>query len=640
MSKVAKDSFVSAPTCKDLCMTGEFSERWLSHPESRIVINPFNFDASPEGGLTQCQYSDRPSLPLNVGYLDPWAVNTRGPELKDALMVLESEGSGGFSEACLYSTLWQPHQLSFKADYPCGLHVEGFDWLYDIRTIVRRIQWQGPRPLVIAGQYRESLTLDSSVITVTTENYHYSIALSSKYHSIRFYESRDALLGNKDPMEEPAPGQGFFALVIPQEDKQGEIAVAVTIDTALIEPAQLQVSARTAANDPQQASRLVMAERFWDLYLAKIPQITKFNIEHVENHGVTFADIMQLYYVGWVLMYSSLAPANPELNFPYRQMTAGKPSLWAYGDPRATYTAAWDSLYGLQLCAFVDPDAACDAFTGIMSMVDDEGMLAGESLPVMRARTAWIIYNQRRDAEFLRKNFSNLERNLVWSMDHPYWIWMGNNPLDSKLKDSDFAASILVDIPFFVKICLELDMHEKAEEWNRRHDSFMDNYITWTFPDDGSLPTENYVSPEGIIDDGSGLRSAGNALWVTKGLYIQKLSRVHVMKLMDLFYSVFDKNKPFCDFPFVKLEEIQYTTYGLLENGYVDEARTMIESSVRDVVRSRFLGENYTKDEPPVCWGVRPSLFGFVQLTDGIWMRNGYRYDSGSLIPCHIFDTP
>lgn len=640
MVKAHDSSFVTSPTCKDLSMKGEHSERWLSHPESRIVINPFNYDAAPDGGLTQSQYCDRPSLPLNIGYLDPWAINTRGPELRNALMILGRNRSGGLTEAHHFSTSWQPHKLSFEGDYSTGLHVEGFDWLYDNKTIVRHIKWLGSHRLVIAGEYYGSMVLNGDCITVTTENYSYSMAFSCQCSDIYFYESISDLMSDSDPRDEPAIGQGYFAMIMPALGKENNLAIAIAIDTYLAEGTQLQTSAILAANDQGHADRLLIVERFWDDYLTTVPPIAEFSFKYVDDRGVTMADVKQMYYVGWVLLYASLAPANPELNFPYRQLTAGKPSLWAYGDPRATYTAAWDSLYGLQLCAFVDSDAACDAFTGIMSMVDDDGMLAGESLPIMRSRTAWILYNQQRDKSFLQKNISNLERNLNWSIDHPFWIWMENNPLDSKLKDSDFTSSILIDIPFFVKICHELGEHQKADEWNSHYESYLANYLVWTFPKDGSLPTENYISPSGGVEDGTGVRSAGNALWVTKGLHISGLSRYHIQKLMELFYSVYDKHKSFCGFPFVKLEDMQYTIYGLMENGYIDEARTMIESSIRDVVRSRFHGENYSKDETPVCWGVRPSLFGVVQLVDGIWMRNGYRYDVGEPVSCDIFDSP
>ncbi|HVX43424.1 MAG TPA: hypothetical protein VHC49_06050, partial [Mycobacteriales bacterium] len=47
-----------------LSETGERQRRWLSLPESRIVVNPFNGTT----GLTELQYTTGPDLPLNFGY--------------------------------------------------------------------------------------------------------------------------------------------------------------------------------------------------------------------------------------------------------------------------------------------------------------------------------------------------------------------------------------------------------------------------------------------------------------------------------------------------------------------------------------------------------------------------------------------
>jgi hypothetical protein len=619
------------PTCASLRMTGNHSERWLSRPDSRLVLNPYNFDAAPAGDLTQVEYCNRPSLPLNVGYLDPWVRNDRGPEINNAIMLFERRADGGLAEACKYQTWWQPHKLDFKAYFPNGLHVEGYDYLYDYRTVVRNFTWNMESKLVIAIEYNGKASIIDSLFSVTRKNFSYIISFSMKTDNILFYESMEDLMSCSRPQKEPFPEHGFAALEVILNSQDKMMTIAMALDTYLVCSDDIRQAAVIASSDLSHEEHICEAEKFWNEYLKKVPPIEDFEFKYVDPMGITMDNVRQMYYIGWVLLYASIAPANPECGFPYRQMTAGKPCLWAYGDPRAVYTAAWDSLYGIQLCAFVDADAAWEAFTGIMSLVDGDGMLAGESLPVMRARTAWILYSRCRDMEALRRNFNNLERNLLWSIEHPYWIWMENNPLDSTLKDHDFTAALLTDIPFFIRICEELDKKDTAQVWRKKLDMLMKNYILWTFPADGSLPTEYYEAPKSGIDDGSGVRNAGNALWVTKGLYITGLDKLFTDRLMQLFYSVYNPQKPFCGFPYVKVEEYQYTIYGLIDHGYYDEARVMIEASIRDVTRSRFFGENYTETEPPVCWGVRPSLFGVVQLTDGIWLRNGYRYDSGTL---------
>ena len=35
-------------------------------------------------------------------------------------------------------------------------------------------------------------------------------------------------------------------------------------------------------------------------------------------------------------------------------------------------------------------------------------------------------------------------------------------------------------------------------------------------------------------------------------------------------------------------------------------------------------------DDKPAVSGVRPSIFGAIQLIDSVWILNGFRYDSGA----------
>ncbi|HHY83791.1 MAG TPA: hypothetical protein GX505_14100 [Clostridiales bacterium] len=618
-------------TCDSLHMTGDHGERWLSRPDSRLVLNPYNYDAAPMGGLTQAEYCNRPSIPLNVGYLDPWTRNSRGPEINNAVMLFEQSNDGGLTEAYKFETSWQPHKLDFRAYYPNGLYAEGYDYFYDHRTVVRNFKMNNEGRLVLVMEFSGKATINSSVFSVIMKNYSYAVAFNIEIRNLVFFKSIADLKSWNNPQGEPDAEHGFAAFEAIPDSPGKTVTIAMALDTYLVSIDDIKQAAVNAISDLYHEKHIIAAERFWNEYLRKVPPIEDFQFEYVDSMGVSMHNVRRMYYTGWVLLYASIAPPNPECGFPYRQMTAGKPCLWAYGDPRAVYTAAWDSLYGIQLLSYVDSDAAWDTFTGIMSLVDEDGMLAGESLPVMRSRTAWILYSNSGDKEALRRNFDNLERNLLWSIDHPYWIWMDNNPLDSTLKDCDFTAALLVDIPFFIKICEELGKYSKANTWRDKYDELMGNFIIWTFPADGSLPAQYYEAPDSGIDDGNGKRSAGNALWVTKGLYIQGLDKQFIDRLMQLFYSVYDPGKPFCGFPYVKVEEYQYTIYGLINHGYYEEARVMIETSIRDITRSNFFGENYTEKEPPMCWGVRPSLFGVVQLADGIWLRKGYRYDSGKI---------
>ena len=44
--------------------------------------------------------------------------------------------------------------------------------------------------------------------------------------------------------------------------------------------------------------------------------------------------------------------------------------MWGHGAKESLYSAQWDSLYGMQMYSYVDPDVAWESFTGIMKLVN------------------------------------------------------------------------------------------------------------------------------------------------------------------------------------------------------------------------------------------------------------------------------
>jgi hypothetical protein len=124
----------------------------------------------------------------------------------------------------------------------------------------------------------------------------------------------------------------------------------------------------------------------------------------------------------------------------------------------------------------------------------------------------------------------------------------------------------------------------------------------------------------------------GHTLWVTKGLYIKQLDEQYADMLMERFIESFNPDKSFGDFTCVKVEQIMYTAWGLADRGHTTLAKQLLEVSIRDIVRSRFLAEAYDPTEPPTATGVRPSIFGMAQLISSVWMKCGYRYDSGDIV--------
>ncbi len=99
-----------------------------------------------------------------------------------------------------------------------------------------------------------------------------------------------------------------------------------------------------------------------------------------------------------------MIPADKQ-RYPYPQLATGKASLWDEGEPRAPFSAAWESFLGTQFYAFIDPQTAVASFKGLMSLVDQEGMLGGESLPSRKAQTAMVLYRLTGDREMLKETY-------------------------------------------------------------------------------------------------------------------------------------------------------------------------------------------------------------------------------------------
>jgi len=61
--------------------------RWMSVPQSRIVVNPFDFHLPDP--TTQVHNSNSPILPLNIGFLSPWPTNYKGYTLDTVMGIFD-----------------------------------------------------------------------------------------------------------------------------------------------------------------------------------------------------------------------------------------------------------------------------------------------------------------------------------------------------------------------------------------------------------------------------------------------------------------------------------------------------------------------------------------------------------------------
>ena len=621
---------MKTPDCKKWIDYDEWQERWLSLPGSRLVLNPFDFDSPRNYGASQLSCNDLNTVSLNLGYLDPWLSDSRGVELKNIIMLLgkddEKDLSSGWKGFDKVQLSWQAHKLPFSATNDDGTKITGCDFLYSNTTVMRQIVLEKYGEILIAGAYTGECTIGHPVI-IRNGRMKYSVSCGSDVSEIKYYRTMKELMDGGPGSTEPYLNSGVFCFACDATPGKA-VQIALDFGSDMVSDQIINSRSLMAARSTDADEVLERTAEFWNHYLLAVPNISnQWEFKYTDSLGVSNKNIEEMYYKGWIFLLAGVLPPNPETGFTFSQLPAGKPSLWGYGDPKASYTAAWDSIYGIHMLAFVDVKLAWQIWEGILSLVDDDGMLAGESLPAVRARTSWILYKQLPDDRLLERTVDALERNLKWASRHPFWIYQECNPIDSTLKDTAFTTSVLVDIPYMIKIYRQLGREEDALRWENEYAGYLQSFIEWTFPDDDTFPVEYYQKS----DDGCIERKPGNPLWVTKALHVDGLPDEYKDRLRELFFSFYDHEKTFCGCPDVKLEEMQYTIYGLLDNNDSGEAMNLIESSVRDIFRSHFLGECYTLDETPVCWGVRPSLFGFVQLVDCIWLHEGIRYENGDI---------
>ncbi|HEY6739026.1 MAG TPA: hypothetical protein VI076_09260 [Actinopolymorphaceae bacterium] len=126
--------------------------------------------------------------------------------------------------------------------------------------------------------------------------------------------------------------------------------------------------------------------------------------------------------------------------------------------------------------------------------------------------------------------------------------------------------------------------------------------------------------------------SPGNTLWVTTGLHLESVPSDQLTGLKNRFLAEYDPDGELAgfDFPDVKAPDVTWTTYGLLEKGMLDQAQGFVDVLLRDMVRSGEFAEVYERGPDGLRGtGVRPSLFGAVNVVDVVWLPNGYRMDAG-----------
>ena len=623
-------AFSQTPKVDELKETTQTQSRDLSIPESRIVINPFDFNQRVQ--MTQSSYSNRPSLPLNIGYLTTEKVSYR--KLNNVLLLYRHNTVvDNAQEAAIYHTAWMPNELPFDATYNDGSSLTGTDFFYDLNTLVRRVRLtdvENGGKFLLAGAYDgQSVTFENQVLIQNKGIYKLAISANAFEHfPIRFFNSLQELKSQTNGKSNPSNG-GYWGVQIDAsliDDLIVSVVFSYKNEGVPILDCVKAPLVDNKANEGYEARK-----QYWNDYLAEIPQPSCFEIEVTDNKDVSAKDIRLAYYKAWTFAASNLLAGDPLL-FPYPQVVTGKASMWDEGHDSAPYSATWESFFGIQLLAFTDTENAWKAFEGIMSLVDDDGIIGGESLPSRKAQTAWLLYEMTGDKNRLEAIYEPLKRYLNWRIQYPHWIY--NSQPDVRQKDAEFVFSAIADMNFFSKISRIVKDETTAAEWKQKAQSFYEECLPWFWTSPKSPPVQYYNTE-------SRVRSAGNRYWVTSGLYLEELAGDYLQSMIALFNLGFSDTNNFggSSMGLPKYPDISYTVYGLLDKGYYDKAEKVIDACLRDIIRSgNWFSEQYNTTGIPYPSGVRPSLFGAAMMIDFVMMKNGFRYGNGTPMVMNAFE--
>ncbi len=616
----------------ELTDSSETQPRWLSIPNSRLVLNYYDYATYTWGSFdnpTELEYSSDVTIPLNIGYLDPF-MPYRLPEQ----LLMYSVEDGRVVEADSYSTTWRVDRINYEATK--GEHTfAGFDYFYDNNTIVRTVD-KNSGTLCICGPYAGGAQLIDGAIVSRTNTYVTAVAVKGAEY--KFYGSYDDMMDDYNPSDKPSSSNGWWRCFI--DDETSVIAVTVNdVDVSeedaafkTLEPLQYDNAKVQAAN----------RENEWNKIYAKIPEPTKFTFEDdFDSMGITEEQVKNKYYQAYAQIISNLLPENPETDFPYKQIATGKGSLWAEGADESIYSAQWESLFAAGFLAFVMPEDAWSVVLGFMSLVDEQGLIGGETLPTNKAQAVWMCYTALSNKEYLAECVEPLEKYITWALDNPRWI-LGTSHNIPDEKDMDYCSNLLIDIVFLQNIYNELGMTEKAAEWGEKADKYYEDVVTKLFfPENMNEPVQYYFANTGTYKVGSHLR-------ILKLLDTDQLEGEYLEKTMNLANRFYNTEERFMGFDYVKYDEMQYTIYGLIRQGYPEMAANCVQATLREICEAGMLGEEYrgwmrtdengNQYESVFAQGVRPSMFGAELVIDNVFLLNGFYYHNGGIGAVSLFD--
>ncbi|MEI6647884.1 MAG: hypothetical protein WCP12_17740 [bacterium] len=635
------------PKSQELMESDAHQRRDLSLPHSRIVLNFFDFKSTNSA----CVYGTAANLPLHAAWLStekndtsPKANSRFSRAVPELLMLYRASATGMVaavkdpegSLAQTYSTTWAPHALGFVGRYANGSEVQGQEFLADEETLVRQMRFTGQTSsFVVTGRFQGAAEVKGKRLLVRNGAIRYAIELDAPgtfelisppagFRPLTCRGVSEAAWGGLASGRKPIEGAWWSFKIDPYSYPRGCVNVVVKFAESEESDAELLSHVHGFAEARVLDAILAKRTERWDRLLQVIPEPdTTDLLKTVNPKGVTAEGIRQAYYKAWVFTIQNVIPADKKC-YPYPQLAAGKPSLWDEGEKRAPFSAAWESFLGTQFYAFIDPKTAVESFKGLMSLVDQEGMLGGESLPSRKAQTAMILYRLTGDRDLLKETYPALCRYMEWRMKISHWVY-GNFKPNPLWKDAEFVFSAIIDMEHLADVATLIGKPEEAKLWQDKRAAFYKESQKWFWKTPTTPPVQNWCGSGPVPNQ------QDHAAWVTTAFYMDGMLQGDYLKsTLAKFDKCYNTDANFAGFGMPKYPDMSYTVYGLLKQGYPERARGLMEACIRDIVRAgapfaeQYVGDNFRAD------GVRPSLFGSSMIIDFTMLMNGYKYDRGT----------
>jgi len=594
-------------------------KRWLSFPGGRLCVNPTSareFKSAPM----------EPDLPLDIGAYAGTRV-VRLPRLLTARLISPESPSDG--EISPPKETWYPYKISFSSKQAGGLSIDGFDFFPDSSpALIRVLKADGPAgtKVRLAGAAADTETLRveaDGAITASLDGGHYALV----FRRLDQADSAPVAIGSSPELKD-----GSWSLELSVAEGSTSCVIGFGFATAEESPA-LAIERANKVLERPVATSLTAAKAHMDGLLRKVPLPASFGL----GTEVTAEDHRLAYYMAWSFLFQNTIDRLPEhKDYPYPQLSLGKGSLWAEGHPTCPATCAWESLLSIQWLALIDPEYGWDAYEGIMSLVDEDGMLGGESLPSRKAHTAWVLHQQKPDLTRLAAVYPAIHRYLVWREKNPRWIYGDNVAPDEK--DIEFAASWMVDTEYAVRIAEALGKSEDAMMWRKSQEAMIASMREWFFRDPEKLH-QFYFTEKGVHVTPQ--RNEYRPIMILSALATPQLPEDMRARLASLLDECFKPEAPNAGFAYTKYADNQFVAWGLIDHG-MPQARPFIESILRESILCTEFAETIELDQAGVAQpgGVKPSIFTALNLIEFTWLLNGVRQDSGLLTPCTIPSIP